>query len=392
MNQKLRTRDMSKLSELLAELSQRADVPVEPAPIKLKRSVTPANDNKPAPSVLAWPAFERLAYRGDYARLYALRHWKNMCFPGSEVVASEEDGLAIATKTEIRPTEGELLGAVGWPIIGRERWHWTGKEENVYEPREVASTRRKNKNGGEDTQLGNLLFRDGKLIEWGRTSKGTELRPVESPRGPKGGTSPARPDAAIWAYLRLPGAVASPLTAKSYSKPLSSEPAIGDMYVPLPREEPSAKDKHGRFGVKEGRELLQGLGVDGSVPFDRLPVPATRCPDGLVSGPQWVGGVKKPKPLGEISAAAGRNPEFMRKVEAFNYVEYLRHHLGRHALVLDMAITDATAKAVGIAMGQAPAYAEKRGPALIDAAIDALINLDETARVEIAAVLEKIAA
>lgn len=264
--------------------------------------------------------------------------------PRLELVASEEDGLATATKTEVRPTEGELLGATGWTIIGRERWHWTGEEVNVYEPCEVAGTRRKNKNGGEDTQLGDLLFRDGKLIEWGRTSKGAALRPVERPRGPKGGTTPTRSDAAIWAYLKLAGAVASPLTAKPYSRPLSGEPAIGDIYVPLPREEPNAKDRYGRFGVVEGRELLQSPGVDGSVPFDRLPVAATRCPDCLVSGPRWVGGVKKPKPLGEISAAAGREPDFVRQVEALNYVDYLRNHLGRHALVLDMAITDATAQ------------------------------------------------
>lgn len=42
--------------------------------------------------------------------------------------------------------------------------------------------------------------------------------------------------------------------------------------------------------------------------------------------------------------------------------------------------------------GQAPAYAEKRGPSLIAAAIDALISLDETARAEITPIAEKIAA
>ncbi|WP_245317879.1 hypothetical protein [Ensifer sp. 1H6] len=174
-------RDLSELSALLASHTV-------PASAKPKaRVIAPANDNKPAPSVLAWPAFERLAYRGDYARLFALRHWKNMCFPGSEVVASEEDGLATATKSEMRPTEGELLTAAGWTIIGREPWHWTGKEENVYEACEVAGTRRKSKNGGEDSQLGDLLFRDGRLIEWGRTSKGAALRPVERPRGSKVG-------------------------------------------------------------------------------------------------------------------------------------------------------------------------------------------------------------
>ncbi|MDX1102678.1 hypothetical protein GOL81_25370 [Sinorhizobium medicae] len=389
---KPRHRDFSKLSELLAEHSQSNSAPKEPVAVKLKRTITPANDNRPAREQLAWPALERLAYRGDYRRLFALRHWKNMVFPGSEIEAPEENNLDPETTIEVRPSEAELLAAIGWKVIDRERWHFTNETVNVYERKDSAPTHHKNKNGGEDTQIGNLLFRDGRLIEWGKTGKGSSLPPVERPRGAKGSSKSARSDSAIWSYLMMPGAVASPLTAKPYSKPLSGEPAIGDFYPPLPREEPSAKDKHGRFGVKEARDLLCSLGVDGSVPFEHLPIPATRCPDGLVSGPQWVGGVKKPKPTGEISAAAGREPEFVRQVEVLDYVNHLRHHLGRHALVLDMAITDATAKEIGVAMGQAPAYAEKRGPSLIDAAIDALIDLDETARVETAPAEEKIAA
>ncbi|WP_153318619.1 hypothetical protein [Sinorhizobium meliloti] len=388
ISEKPSNRDLSQLSALLAARS-------EPSTASGKQSIkaiTPANDNKPAREQLAWPALERLAYRGDYRRLFALRHWKNMVFPGSEVEAPEENNLGPETTIEVRPSEAELLAAVGWKVIDRERWHFTNETVNVYERKDSAPTHHKNKNGGEDTQIGNLLFRDGRLIEWGKTGKGSSLRPVERPRGAKGGSKSARSDSAIWSYLMMPGAVASPLTAKPYSKPLSGEPAIGDFYPPLPREEPSAKDKHGRFGVEEGRAMLKEFGVDGSIPFERLPLPATRCPDGLVSGPQWVGGVKKPKPLGEISAAAGREPEFVRQVEVLDYVDHLRHHLGRHALVLDMAITDATAKEIGVAMGQAPAYAEKRGPSLIDAAIDALIDLDETARVDFAPAEEKIAA
>lgn len=388
INEKPSNRDLSQLSALLAACSQ----PTSPRGKQTKKVITPANDNRPAREQLAWPALERLAYRGDYRRLFALRHWKNMVFPGSEIEAQEENNLDPETAIEVRPSEAELLAAVGWKIIDRERWHFTNEIVNVYDPKDCTPIHRKNKTGGEDTQIGNLLFRDGRLIEWGKTGKGSSLPPVERPRGAKGSSKSARSDSAIWSYLMMPGAVASPLTAKPYSKPLSGEPAIGDFYPPLPREEPSAKDKHGRFGVKEARDLLCSLGVDGSVPFEHLPIPATRCPDGLVSGPQWVGGVKKPKPTGEISAAAGREPEFVRQVEVLDYVNHLRHHLGRHALVLDMAITDATAKEIGVAMGQAPAYAEKRGPSLIDAAIDALIDLDETARVETAPAEEKIAA
>ncbi|HEV7305223.1 hypothetical protein [Ensifer sp.] len=386
---KSRHRDLSQLSALLAAQAQPAEKKQAPAKTKM---LTPANDNRPAREQLAWPALERLAHRGDYRRLFALRHWKNMAFPGSAIDPPEPNDLNPETTIEIRPSEAELLGALGWKVIGRDRWQFTAEMVNVYEPKDSTPSHHKNKNGGTDTQLGDLLFRDGRLVEWGKTRKGRSLRPVERPRGVKGGASPTRSDAAILDYLELPGAVASPLTAKPYSKPLSGEAAIGDFYSPLPREEPNAKDKLGRFGVEEGRQLLRSFGVDGSVPFDRLPIPATRCPDGLVSGPQWVGGVKKPKPLGEISAAAGREPDFARQVETMSYVEHLRRHLGQHALVLDMAITDATAKAIGMAMKKAPTYAEKCGTALIDAAIDALIVLDETARGEFVPVEEKIAA
>jgi hypothetical protein len=386
MTQTAPIRDLSQLSALLAGHTQ----PTERKPPK-PRAIKPANDNRPAQEVLAWPALERLAYRGDMRRLHALRHWRNICFPGSEPTPPEPGSQDEDTRSEIRPSEGELFAAIGWTVIGRERWPWTGKMVNVYQPKDAAPRSIMNQNGGEDTELGDLLFRDGKLVVWGRTAKGVALRPVERPGGPKGGPALGRSTSAIWSYLRLKGA-ASPLTAVPYSKPLSGEPAIVDMYDPLPREEPTAKDKAGRFGVEEARAVLTALGVDGSTPFEQLPVTATRCPDGLISGPQWVGGVKKPKPLGEISSGAGREPEAIRHVEGVNFVEFLRHHLRQHAQVLDLAIGDGTAKQIGIEMGKGQAYAEKVGPALIDAAIDALIQIDETARLELEPPEQKLAA
>jgi len=214
MTQTARSRDLSQLSALLAAHTQPTEKtrqPVKP------RSVTPANDNKPARELLAWPTLERLAYRGDYARLHALRHWRNICFPGSEPTAPEPDGQDTDARSEIRPSEAELLGAIGWTVIGRERWPWTGKLVNVYEPKESAPKNTKNQNGGEDTGLGDLLFRDGKLIQWGRTAKGVALRPVERPGGPKGAPSSERSTSAIWSYIKLKGA-ASPLSATRFRR------------------------------------------------------------------------------------------------------------------------------------------------------------------------------
>jgi len=381
-----KNRDLSELSALLAAQTSTATSAKPKA-----RVLAPANDNKPARPLLAWPAFERLAHRCDYARLFALRHWRDMVFPHHIVVLAEEDDADAELTIETRPSEGALLTATGWEVIGRERWHWTRKTVNVYRSNPSTETRKRNRNGGMDTQLGELLFRDGKLVQWGTTEKGVPLRPVERPRGVKGSGAPCRSDTAIWSYIDLMGAV-SPLAATPYTKPLSNEPAIHDCYFPLPREEPNAKDRHGRYGTEEARQLLQSFGVDGSVPFEQLPYPATRCARGLVAGDQWVGGVKKPKPLGEISAAAGKEPEFVRQVETLSYVEHLRRRLGQHARVLDMAIADHSAKDIGIAMGLAPAYAEKKGTSLIEAAIDALIEIDDTARGEFSPAEEKIAA
>lgn len=367
-------RDLSNLSALLAAAASSA-----PAPTKQKKPApVPANDNKIA-DVLAWPTLERLAHRGDDARVFALRHWRNLLYPGSgyippEPTADDTDEPDI----EVRPSEAELLRAVGWTVTGRERWEHTGKLVNTYRPADLEPTASRNRNGAVDARLGDLLFRDGALVEWGKTKKGRALRPVERARGVKGAAPKGRTEAAVWSYLRAPATTSSPFTTTSLRRSFSGERAIPDMYKPLP-------------GVEEARDVLREYRVDGSVPFEELPVPATQCADGLVAGPQW-GGVKKPKPLGEISAAAGREPEVVRLIENGPYLAHLRRVLGDHAKVLDMAISDVSAKKIGIEMGKGQAYAEKAGPILIDAAIDALIAADETARLLVEQKPKKIAA
>jgi hypothetical protein len=126
------------------------------------------------------------------------------------------------------------------------------------------------------------------------------------------------------------------------------------------------------------------------VPFEELPFPAIRCADGLIGGAQWVGGVKQPKPT--ASEPAGREFNFVSQFETVDYVRYLQERLGKHAPVLNMAITDTSAAQIGIAMGLAPAYAAKRGVTLIDEAIDKLIEIDETARCDFGVDAEKVAA
>ncbi|WP_313194526.1 hypothetical protein [Shinella zoogloeoides] len=365
--------DLTQLSALLAVASH------APAPSKPKKPrPIPANDNR-APDILAWPTLERLAHRGDEARVYALRHWRNLLYPGSGYIAPEPtDDDTDEAHVEVRPSEAELLRAVGWSVTGSERWEHTGKLVNTYARADLPTEVKRHRNGTVDIELGDLVFRDGALIEWSRTKRGTALRPVERARGVKGREQPGRTEAAIRSYLRAPATTPSPFTAVSLRRPFSGERAIFDMHEALP-------------GVEEARAVLREHGVDGSVAFADLPVAATQCQDALVPGPQW-GGVKKPKPLGEISQAAGRECELARRIETGDYVDHLRRILGDHAKVLDLAISDATAQEIGIAMGKGRSYAEKVGPWLIDAAIDALIAADETARWVVDEKKKKIAA
>lgn len=380
-------RDLSQLSAILATATTSA-----PKPKRIRPA--PANDNKPTVPVLAWPALERLAHRGDFARAFALRHWKNLVHPGSGYCPEQGTDDSAEEVIEVRPTEAETLRAIGWTVTGQERapegWTHTGRLQPTYDRgAQVEAVTTRNPLGGTDTRFGDLLFRDNKLTKWGITSKGRPLKPIERPRGEKGAVqSKDRTETALWSYLALRGAT-SPLAAKHLHRPFSDEPAIGDFYDPLPAQEPTAKDRRGRFGVEEARAVLEALGVDGSVPFDRLPVPAVLADDGIVTGSQWVGGVKKPKPLGEISAAATYQVEQHQQPEGRGHFATLRDILGQHAKVLDMAIADYSAKDIAIALGKAPSYGEKVGPSLIDAALDALIVLDETARTK---ELQKIAA
>lgn len=229
-------RDLSQLSALLAEHIRASADKENTAPRIENFKAMHANDNKPARERLAWPAFERLAYRRDYARLYALRHWRNMCFPGMEVEAHEGEDYDPEVTVEMRPSEGELLTAAGWEIVGRERWQVTGEMANVYQSERSETIYKTNKNGGIDATLGALMFRDGKLTQWGTTRKGSPLRPVERPRGVKGGGSdPIRSDGVIWSYRRRPEAfvrvpISSPAWTQSLSASRRARPCLASIF------------------------------------------------------------------------------------------------------------------------------------------------------------------
>lgn len=352
----MKAKDLSQLAALLDGYT---------AP-PMKTTKTPrkaANDNKPPADVLAWPAMERLAHRGDLVRVKGLQRWRDLRHPDRVVTADEEGEYEPEVTIETRPSEAELMVAVGRKVVDRERWSHTGEMVNVYDdapaPKIEYTVRQTNRSGSKrsalEARIGGLTFADGALKYWGVTAKGRKLKPDERRRGEKGvAASGDRSESAVWSYIRLKGAV-SPLAANHLHRPFTGERR--ESCQPTPE-------------AKEARFILQRFGIDGSVPFEKLPAPASRLPDAVVLGPQWVGGVKQPKPT--ASKPAGREFNACQNIETENFVDHLVKKLGRHVDVLDLAIGKASAKSIGIAMGLAPAYAEKRGVALIEAAIDAL--------------------
>src|SRR5690606_18184970 len=153
---------------------------------------------------------------GDETRVFALRHWRNLLYPGSGYIAPEptEDDRDEA-QVEVRPSEAELLRAVGWTVTGSERWEHTGKIVNTYASPDTSAAIKRHRNGAVDIELGALVFRGGELIEWSRTRRGRALRPVERTRGVKGSAPKGRTEAAIWSYIRIRPEPPSPFAAVS---------------------------------------------------------------------------------------------------------------------------------------------------------------------------------
>lgn len=317
-----------------------------------------------AEPVLAWPTFERLAHFGDATKLGALIRWRDLTAPARYAAANDNADPEVdpesheETRREIRPSVSELLGAAH----GADMRFGEAKKQQKH-----------------IVWLGDLVFnfdpkrrrQPGLLTEWGRTAKGRSLRPVDRSRAPMGRGPVKRSAAAVEAYLARPAAIPSPLAAEPHQRPMGGVRGTG-MYDPLPRDEPSAKDRVGRYGVEEARAELAALGIDGTVCFADLPFPATKYPPFVMHGPQWKGGVSAIKGAGGDGLTTASDcgyhhaaKELVRTVEA----EQLRRALGKHADVLDMAVTDYTAEEIGIADGYARSSAKKYGAGLVDRAI-----------------------
>jgi hypothetical protein len=271
------------------------------------------NDNKPAKQ-------PQPRYRGTLPALRwlfdnhpDLAQAVAAAMPKSE---SSWDAEIAENRQEIRPTIGELMTASAGAIP-------------VFDQGEK---------GFERITLGTLKFRNGELMEWGKTKKGHRLKPVDR-------VAPARADKAQARdnerYLKTKPTTRSPLEAIPLPRNMSNRSILPPMLDPLP-------------GRTEARRLLQSLGVDGSVPFERLPFPATRCKDAAVKGASFIGGVSNLKGNTSGGAKAWEAPEVRQ---------------GETATVIEEVAARGSLKSIGMRLGYSEDYADRAGKAaLVEAA------------------------
>ncbi|MCA1365939.1 hypothetical protein I6F15_00750 [Bradyrhizobium sp. BRP14] len=232
-------------------------------------------------------------------------------------------------KQEIRPTVGELMKAASDAfrayVKGGVRHAGTGLVVEADED-------------GERITLGSLKFRDGRLVEWGSTKKGHKLRPVDRVTAGGGRNSSHRSPKH---YLETKPTTPSPMHVASLPRNVSYRPVLPPMYDP-------------QAGVEDNRELLRSLGVDGSVRFDRLPVPATKCETAVAKGAGFLGGISRSSGNVSSGAQAWEAPEVRQ---------------GEVASVVEEVAARGTLKSIGLRLGYSEAYADRAGKAaLIDAA------------------------
>lgn len=320
-------------------------------------------------TVLAWPTLERLAYAHDKRRVDALRYWRDLTQPMAlSGIVFDDDGTE-DFGVEVRPTEPALLKAIGWKVTGKTRWRHNGKKVHTY-----ASSDMKPEIVPEappvaaHIRFGDLRFRGNTLAEWGRTKGDKPLKPIERPAQGKGAA--ARSPARVWAYLKLDGAVPLPGDAHGLERVACSADGAGR--VATVDKTPSSA---------EAEQMLAEARAN-----TRVMPTVTRCPDGLMRGKQWIGGLpscRNDAPSASVAWDSKTNPahELARAAEESR----LRQNMGPAAAILDEACTRATAKTIGAANGHTESSAAKYGAALIDKAIDKLISVAELQHVPVAA-------
>lgn len=322
MNQKLRSRDMSKLSELLA-----AGRPVA------------ANDNEPQ---------RKARQPRNRSTLPALR-WLFDNHPDLAPAlasalpkpASTWSPDAVDNDQKIRPTIGELMKAASdaFRVYVREGVRHVGAGM-VFEMDEDI----------EHTTFGSMKFRDGRLVEWGRTKKGHKLGPVDRIEVGDSENTHRNPNR----YLKTKATAPSPMHASSLPRNVSDRPVLPPMLDP-------------QAGVEANRELLFSLGVDGSVKFDDLPITATKCETAVAKGAAFLGGVSRLSGNSSAGSQAWEAPEEAR---------------GEVVEVIEEVAARGTLKSIGLRLGYSEDYADRAGKAALIEAARVLAAANDNKKIE----------
>jgi hypothetical protein len=271
-----------------------------------RRAFVQREQCKPEP-VLALPTLERLG-RVAPENVPLWRYWRDLqsapapdVYAEPEIIVDDPENEPVNSgfsetelDLEIRPRIAELQRTWESAPARRVSVHCVvraGKRFDVQPVIEPVVYRE-----GNTTRIGDLVFRKGKLVQYGRTARGVALKPIERLGEPKGSREP-----------------------------------------PPPRDF--------RFLVRT------------AAPF------AWRV-DFLAGDTHSTG--RRAAPL-ECFAEA----EQARKAED----QSLRMALGAHAEILDLAITDATAREIGESRGYGGKHAERRGIFLVNEAFAALRSL-----------------
>lgn len=234
---------------------------------------------------------------------------------------------SIDTDLEIRPTIGEIINAAS-----------DGKDDNG-QPIWLKPKIEKDRDGNTSIRLGSLKFEAGEMVEYGRTRKGRKLEPRDKAT-PRGDAPSAKRNPHGYIF-KLRGAVPSPLHAEPYQRPISDDAVLVPMYTP-------------QRGVEAARAELKAHGVDGRVPFEDLPFPATMIPDAIAKGAEFLGGVAQPSGNSSSGAVMWEAPEVKT---------------GEARKIVEEVASGATLKEIGERMGFQGARVDRMAKgALVDAA------------------------
>ncbi|MEQ8600950.1 MAG: hypothetical protein RLP98_13590 [Devosia sp.] len=310
----------------------------------------PANDSDIQP-VLAWPTMERMVSSGRIIDARKLAQWSDgnrpIAFPTAMQAANDNgptydghekaiwatpsdraDPMDVDRVVELRPTINETMSAANrvsvtttrhakgkWskPIRRLMQFQWLGAEMKAY-------------------------FKDGR--RWAVRQ--------DKARGERGRTVQRASDSFARRYLSI-GGVLFPPQWKTHDGGRWWEPT-------------------GRAAV--ARTELEQLGVDGSIPPDRLPIPTKAGGIAIAKGAHWLCGMIKPK---------GKTGEQTRWTDIWDEIERTAAAVARRsamlpddAEVLDLATTRMSAREIGECFGRRGKSAERWAVRAIDRALEKL--------------------